>query len=688
MTTTRSMRTLIVIVCLSMLIFGQLGCKKQTRRTRSLAEGTPVSADSPDAQKGFDTGFKALEQGKYKESQRAFELLQAEHGDDAIAPVAELYAARAELGALGIGYGTLTSTIPATQIEAIGARFAALGDARRVDDRVRWSARLYEALTWVIREDPTRALGVLEDYPSSSISSMFLAADAPMAWMLLTEVMRRDGRVDEALMATAMLYESAGVIDDLTVRDQVMSFARRQGADLAIHDIDEGSLQMQFLTSDVAFLRGYAGWALIVKNHERGDANRAVLEDILAQSSPALLEIGALEQVTEASTHIATMGTTKRLVVGALVPMRGESKGIGERVMRGMLLAQQAFAQQTQPGMTLVFRDSTLPAAENMAWFAKHDVLAVIGPIEKDIVPEYVAAARKQEVTLLPLTPTALALPTDSEQKPWAFRHFLDIESEAKAVARISARQYGDRTAAIIWPSVGYGRTMAATFRAAFEAEGGTIVAEVEYPRQDTEFARTAAKVSKAKPDAIFIADTGSKVSEITAFLARDNVWGVPGDQKLNRSKRVQTHYLGTSLWQDAFLTRQASAYVKGATIPAWYSKVSADDQSKLFRVRYRDVYQSGEPSIYEAFAYDAVNMLANVVVTRGMHRPSTVRDALLLGEWEGVTGKIDFTESGEPDRELRFITVKGEEFAPLTLTQEVDASSVEPATGTPPQEL
>ncbi len=684
---TRSITTHgVLLLCIITLLCAQLGCKKQTRRTRSLAEGKPVNADSPDAQRAFDAGIEALEQGRYEEGRQAFEALQAEHGNDAIAPVAELYAARAELGALTLGFGTLSSGIPAETIRATASRFTALADARRVDARIRWSARLYEAMTLVILGQHDRALALLEDYPSASMGNTILEEDRVMGWMLILEAMRQDERADEAFVASAMLYERAQDIKDLTLSDQIMSYARRQGADLALHDIDAGALQMQFLTSDIAFLRGYAGWALVVQNKDSGDENRAVLEEILAQSSPALIQIGALEQVVEASTHVATMGTSKRLLVGAVVPMRGESKGIGARVMRGMLLAQEAFSGQAQPGLTLVFRDSTLPAKENMAWFASQDVLAVIGPIEKESVPDYVKHATEQGVTLLPLTPTPLAPLEDTGQKPWAFRHFLDIESEAKAVAQISARQYGDKTAAIIWPGVGYGRTMAQTFKEAFEAEGGTIVAEVEYPRQDTEFARTAAKISKARPDAIFIADTGSKVSEITAFLAKDNVWGVPGDRTLERKTRLQTHYLGTSLWQDAFLTRQASSYVAGATIPAWYSKVSKDDQSKLFRGRYGEVYADGEPSIYEAFAYDTVNMLANVVVTRGMHRPSTVRDALLLGEWEGVTGKIDFTPSGEPDRELRFITVKGDMFAPLDVTQQVEVVT-EPA-ATPPEEL
>ena len=663
----------LVIATLCFSLF--TACKKQTRRARPLSENAPVSADHPEAQADFDQAFAALKQGDYAASSQGFERVQAQHGDDAIAPVAELYAARSELGELRYGFDFIESALAEGALLAVAERFDRLASERRVDDRVRFSASMYSAIARFAARDHEGALDALKSYPSATLNALVLERDRVAAWTLLLEAMKRQERFDEALVAAAMMWEGATSLKDLEVSARAAAYARAAGAWLALERIDSSELQGQFLPSDVAFLRGFAGWALIARHEGSDEASREALEAIISRSAPALLEVGAMEQAVEAQARVATMSSSKRLLVGALVPMQGKSKGIGARVMRGMLLAQSAFASSAEGArLTVVFRDATLDASQNMAWFKEQGALAVIGPIDKDRAEAYVEAARAAEVALLPLTPDRLKAPAPGAS-PWAFRTFLDIDAEAQAVARVSAGRYGDRTAAIIWPNVGYGRQMAESFKRAFEAEGGRIVAEVEYPRQDTEFTRTAAKVAKARPDAVFIADTGAKVSEITAFLAKENLWGVSGAKALDRTSRLQTHYLGTSLWQDDFLLDQASAYVAGATIPAWYSSVSEDGASRAFRQRYEEVFSSGAPSIYEAFAYDATMMLESVIVQQGVQRTEMVREALLQGSWGGVTGEVNFTESGEADRALRFITVKGERFAPLEVTQRVEAS-------------
>ncbi len=681
--TMRALVQMLSIIVLAASVLTFTACKKQTRRTTSLTTTPAVKADSVEAQASFDEAFESLKQGKYKESQQAFKLVQSTHEGDSIAPVAELYAVRAELGKLVVQDNALLSPDASTeQVRALVTRLESLAQERRVDERVRWSARLYEAMLWTILGEQTRAMDVLEKYPSASINALVLERDRPMAWLLLLSSMQKTFREEEAFVAAAMLFQSTRSLEDSALGDvqQWPEYARQVGLGLALNEVDESSLQMQFLTSDNAFLQGLAGWALIVRQKDK-DADPAALQNIYAQSSPALLDIGAVQQVTELNSYLSTISTEERIIVGALVPMSGESKGVGARVLRGMLLAQQAYnGDSNSAQLTLLFRDASAPAEDNMRWFEEHNALAVVGPINKESAAVYSALAEKSKIVLLPLVPAS----TEKKQEPatsdaWSFSYFLDIQAEARAVARTSYQRYGDRSAAIIWPDVGYGQVMASAFRDEFTSLGGTIVAEVEYPRQDTEFARTAAKVSKAKPDAIFIADTGQKVSQVVSFLAKANVWGVSGKSALNRKSRLQTHYLGTSLWQDPFLLQQATSYIQGATIPVWYSSVSKDEESREFRARYEKIYRSGEPSIYEAFAYDAVSLLEEIVVKRGAQDRDAVREQFLVGQWEGVTGRVIFKKNGESQHELRFITVDDGEFVGLELEQKTPPKQLAP---------
>lgn len=678
-------------ICLGIFAWSLLACSWPLRSTKKPDELPPVMAEDPKAQQSFDDALAALERGEYEDALESFRLVQADYPDDPIAALAELYAARAMLGDVDFSpQGKLQSSASPEQVELARRSLEALGEGRRVDERVRFAARVYQSIALALQDRAEESVRGLSDYPGASLGSVVLERDRPAAWMMLCESMWRARRHDEALIAAARLHDSVArrleaageevSEGDTRVARLIQLYARGRGFEAALEHVEDRDLQMKFLTSEEPFLQAAAGWALLQRraDDELDDRARATLEDIYQRASSAMVTIGALERAAEMSSLMATLGSQRRLVIGALVPMSGKNRPIGQRVMRGMLLAQQAFDTPDQPRLTLVFRDSTADPRANLDALAEQGALAVIGPIERELAAPYAAAAQEVELPLLMMTTEALRPEGDPvDAAPgWVFRNFLNAEAEARAVAAISHDRWGDRRAAIVFPEVGYGRLMAATFRAAFEARGGVVVAEVGYDRGATDFSRVARAVARARPDAIFIPDTGGKVAEVIAFMARENFWGLPGAKRpeAQATKRRLVHYLGTSLWQDPFLLRQAGAYIEGATIPAWYSAAATDDASRLFTSRYRAVF-GAEPSIYEAFAYDSVSWLRQVILETGMRRPSSVRDALLApSPHEGVTGSARFTVWGEPDRDLRFVIIDGATFTPLDATQPIRA--------------
>ena len=131
----RTQRGALWIGVLLLMLTLSLGCKKQTRRTTTLANTPAVKADSAEAQRSFDEALTALEEGRYSESQEAFKAVQANHEGDAIA---ELYTIRAEMGQIllekgGTGAPSLSS-MGRGGMDALVARLRALSSAL-VDSR-------------------------------------------------------------------------------------------------------------------------------------------------------------------------------------------------------------------------------------------------------------------------------------------------------------------------------------------------------------------------------------------------------------------------------------------------------------------------------------------------------------------------------------------------------------------------
>jgi len=699
------------LLLLSLVFASVVGCKWTRKPSKPPGELPPVVAVNPAAQASYDAALALLEAGDYENARQAFILVQSEHSGDPIAAMAELYAARALMQDVGFSeQTTIVSSASSTDLATAASALDSLADAR-VDERVRWAATIYSAIASAASGDQARAVAKLARYPGASLGRSILQVDQSVAWLILLEGMWSAARFEDAFIASATLHALVAPRDDGQVISPraartnavLMSHTRARGFEAATNHIDVRDLQVNFLPTESAFLHGIAGWALIQRSADErhNDNSRAELEDIYQRAAPALVSIGALERVGEMTMLMGTLGGEQRLFVGAVLPLSGKNKAVGLRAMRGLLLAQGALDTPDKPRLTLVFRDSQVDVKENVRFFQDLGVLAIVGPIERDLAAAYSQAAEDSHIPVVLLTAKALARPADTEAKGWVFRNFLDANSEAVAVAQASFDQLEDRRVALVYPNVGYGKSTAAAFRAAFEGRGGVIAAEVEYPRDDTDFSRTARKIARAKPDAIFIPDTGAKVAEIVAFLARENVWGIPGNQKPADKGRIQVHYLGTSLWQDTFLTRQAGGFIQGATIPAWYAPGRTDEQTRSFTLAYKAAYGT-QPSLYEAFAYDTMVWLRDAILDAGLRRPSSVRDAIASPTPHvGVTGSARFLPWGEPDRVLGFITVKHDSFAPLELTQKVwanqlgsprPAPAVAPTTSTedaaPPKQL
>lgn len=601
-------------------------CSSSPRRGEDVIESAQIRASSADAQRRYDAALAQLEAGQWATAEEEFRLIQADFPDDPIAQVAELYAARAALRDFRSGGEGPTRALPL---------LSGLARSEAIDTRIRYAALVYMAAAHAASGHNDLAMSALETYPGASLSPNILKRDRIDAWTLVVEGLASAKRTDEAVVALAEAFE------DAPSNTALSRYAVARVFDL-VPSVKEGVLS-EWATDDDVFLRAAGGYGLVALHNVRDD-------DTLNAAIDALNTIGATNRATELATLRPIEHYDGPLRIGVLAPLTGPNKAIGERAVRGAGLATLT----TPHGqVTLVIEDSEDPQSFDRLQSA--GVLAVVGPVDAAHTREIASRAADVRLPVMALS-TEIPASTDA----WVFQDFVDATYEAKAVASIASKNLGARRYAILAPDIGYGSRMASAFREAILVGGGDVVVDETYDRRATDYTKLANKVASQHVDAIFIPDTATKVAEITAFLAAKNIWGRAPGSPLTKDGRTHVYYLGTSLWQDPSLLRQAASYVFGATIPAWFSPAFDSRPSKEFYATWASQGFTATPTELEVFSYDAVShLVAELARTRTVSR-TAIRQGLVDSVDTVGISPARWELNGKAKRSLGFITVKG----------------------------
>lgn len=669
-------------------------------------EERPIEAKGEEAGVEFREAKEALEEGRWREAREAFRLVRAEHEADPIAELAELYVARVALRELewpqDVGDAQAGEQGANGQADAGSAAYPAearrilnsLAESRQVDQRVRRAAMVYRAAALARSGKTSEAWSSLATYPDAGLGSAVLERDRMLAWPILVEGLYRAERGRDAVVAAGRLQrqleqrgedERAGEQADAqrmpeARADALKRFARARAfsaadamsvADLEalLEGIEESAEDEQGARDAEGgaqrFLRAVVGWAWTaetLREEELDEKQQETLDRRYREVSKALAAIGAQRRLGELSVMMATKGGAKRLAIGALVPLTGPNSGVGRRAMQGMVLAMEAFESRSSARVTLIFEDSAGKPGEVMESLEAQGVSAVVGPLDGGRAEAFAKLARDLEIPMITLTSK---YPGGRAETAWVFNNFMDPAAEARAVADLAFEKYGDRRMAVVYPDIGYGDFLREVFVERVRQLGGRVVLEAGYDRERSDYSRVAGRVARAKPEAVFIPDTGKKVAELSAFLAEKNVWGA-GETRPEDSKRQYVHYLGTSLWHDPILLRQAANYLERPLIPVWYAPVFNDEPTASFGRRFQATFGRG-PEDIEAFGFDTVRWVRSMMIERGISRRESLRNALLgEADWRGATGRVEYNEEGQLVRTLRFVTAESGRFKAL----------------------
>ncbi len=497
----------------------------------------------------------------------------------------------------------------------------AVGRASVVIDRYPQSSGSGEAL-----EILARASLAVEDFPAAANASerylgLFGSTDQgyPEAALLAGEALAADGQPLIGLQALLSIPQGAPP----EVQAQAIGLLRTLVPQITFSGLQELNLD----SSMAPVFRGLLATELAVSLYLRGDKDEAVVwaERALefgVQGEAAGFARGILDDNPE-----EVMG--QPLVLGAILPQSGVSPGLmeyGEWVLEGIQIAVEEFQSELRRPIRLEVLDHEgLPSAARESVLRLEELGAVgsIAPFREDLLEE-VASARSGS---LPLVSPFASISDGAGTGVFSLSGPSPVSAEF--VADYSW-DLGLERIAILRPGDGGATSEAAAFSSAFEARGGSIVADIVYRSGATSFQGEFDRVGSLLPDGLFLPLTPR---DIQLLAPQFTYYGLD---------TLGIQLLGTSGWtEDEVVQDVDSRHTDGVIASTTRLSQEETEAYRAFRLRYEDRFQRSLRSQIPAYGYDAAVVLLQALRSNPRNDREFLQAVEMIDDFPGATGHL-----------------------------------------------
>lgn len=271
----------------------------------------------------------------------------------------------------------------------------------------------------------------------------------------------------------------------------------------------------------------------------------------------------------------------------------------------------------------------------------RSDIMAMIGPNDSaDVMPTIPII----EAAKLPsITPWATAVAI-TQNNDYFFRACFTDDFQGAIIAKFAFNDEGAKTAAVLYDmSNDYNVGIATIFKKTFEEMGGTVVEFQTYGRGEKDFKSQLTKIVQANPDILLLPN----------FFAE-----IPLQAEQARSLGYTGKFIGSDTWGDKELLNLGGEYVEGALWVGHYAVDIASDKAKAFIDAFTKKYND-TPNDIAALNYDTVYLLKTAIENGGKVDRVSIRNGLAaIKEYEGVTGNMQFNDSGDPVKSAVIIKI------------------------------
>jgi len=339
------------------------------------------------------------------------------------------------------------------------------------------------------------------------------------------------------------------------------------------------------------------------------------------------------------------------IIIGVNAPLTGDIPKVGEgtKYAAQMWLEDVNAAGGIEVGgkkykVELVIEDNESKAESavkaNTKLITEDEVLAIVGPqSSKQAIP---AGGKANELGTPMISPWSTN-PDTTKDRPFVFRGcFLD-PFQGPVVANFIKDDFGFTKAAVLYDVASdYPKGLAEFFKAAWEKLNGpgSVVAYESFTTKDADFSSQLTKIINSGAEVLFTPQYYNEVALIVQ-QAHQLGWNKP--------------IVGSDSWGSAETVKLCGKDCYGLFFSTHYAAAGAKGATKEFIDRYKKEY-GYVPDDVAALTWDSIRIVQQAVEDCGTltgdikKDRQCVRDALAkIKEFDGITGKMTFTEDGDP---------------------------------------
>ena len=341
----------------------------------------------------------------------------------------------------------------------------------------------------------------------------------------------------------------------------------------------------------------------------------------------------------------------KPIKIGINAPMTGDIPKVGE----GTKFAAQMWLEDINAGgglevggkkypVELVIEDNESKAESavkvNTKLITEDEVLAIIGPqSSKQAVPAGGVADNYKTPMISPWSTN----PNTTKDRPYVFRGcFLD-PFQGPVLANFIKEEFGYTKAAVLYDVASdYPKGLAEFFKQAWERQNGpgSVVAFESFTTKDADFSSQLTKINRSGAQVLFTPQYYNEVALIVQ-QAHELGWNKP--------------IVGSDSWGSAETVKLCGKDCYGLFFSTHYAAAGATGATKEFIDRYNKKH-GYVPDDVGALTWDSLGIIQEAIQSSGQltgdieKDRQSVRDALAkIKEFNGITGKMTFTEEGDP---------------------------------------
>ncbi len=361
---------------------------------------------------------------------------------------------------------------------------------------------------------------------------------------------------------------------------------------------------------------------------------------LLATFALAASAVGCTAQPAEEPADGAVEATTVK--IGFAAPLTGDNALYGQGMKRAVELAigeANASEDAKAQGITFEIRaedDAADPKqAVNVANALAADaaVVALVGHFNSGCSIPASPVYNEAGMAMV----TVSSNPQLTAQGYDVVNRIVAKDDAQGGFAGAMAMDMGFKEIAIIDDATPYGQGLAAEFKTAFTAAGGTVVSEDRIQPKEVDFSALVTKLKQAGPAAVYYAGAHTEGALITKQMSEAGlkVPVIGGDM----------------LYTPEYIKIAGADNAEGDIATSLGLPLEQQPLGAEFLEKYEAEFGQA-PEAYDSYAYDAAKVIIAAVLEVGADR-TAVAQAIRAGSVDGVTGVVAFDENGDNKQQV-----------------------------------